>query len=342
MKKTKKLNKLSIFGYIVLLIGLLFILIPLLERSYNQIISEKKLKDFYQEQQKRSKEEIKEENLQIEKYNQLVNNGESTSTDPFLEEENEASLNYIENTDEIFGYIIIPRIEKRLPIYYGASMDHMAKGVGQVAGTHVPIGGKGNRSVLAGHRGWWGDTMLLYVDELQNGDYIYIERANTTLRYIVTNKEIISKYDWEKLDPVENEDMITLLTCLVLGSEDIEENRFIIDAIRDEEYINSNYEVETIDGKELNNKKQSDFSALETSQNEDKETPSLVKILNISMMAGAILIILVFLFVLIKFIKRIRQSLSIKKWYFWTDPKKLDLKINFKEVSFLWQNIVQN
>lgn len=299
MKSNKKLSKLSALGYILLLSGLILIIIPLLQRSYNQLSSNKRLEDFYQKQIKRSDEEIKKENEQIEQYNQLVTNSENTSIDPFLEEDNDADLNFIDNTDEIFAYLIIPKIDKRLPIYLGASWDHMAKGIGQVAGTHVPVGGKGNRSVLAGHRGWWGDTMLLYADELVQGDYIYIERAGKTLRYIVDTKEVISKYDWEKLDPIEDKDMVTLLTCLPLGTKNKDELRLIIDAISDEEYNNPKTET-----------KEKDIKNLQVNQKDNGQTPSLVKILNITMLAGALLAILAFILVFIRFIRRIKYTFS--------------------------------
>lgn len=301
MKSNKKLSKLSALGYILLLSGLILIIIPLLQRSYNQLSSNKRLEEFYQKQIKRSDEEIKNENKKIDKYNQLVTDSENTSTDPFLEEDNDADLNFIENTDEIFGYIIIPKIDKKLPIYLGASMDHMDKGVGQVAGTHVPVGGKGNRSVLAGHRGWWRDTMLLYVDELVQGDYIYIERAGKTLRYIVDSKEIISKYAWEKLDPQEDKDMVTLLTCLPLGSKGINEKRLIIDTISDEEYNNPKIES-----------KEKDITNLQVNEKDNGQTPSLVKILNTAMLAGALLAIIAFVLVFIKFVRRLGNTFSKK------------------------------
>ena len=299
MKKNKKLSKLSALGYLLLLSGLILIIIPLFKRSYNQIYSNKKLDEFYQAQLKRSDEEVEKENAQIDKYNHLVTNSENTSTDPFLEEENDASLNFVGNTDDPFGYLIIPKIEKRLPIYLGASMEHLDKGIGQLAGTHIPVGGKGNRSVLAGHRGWWGDTMLFYADEIEEGDYIYIQRANKLLRYIVENKEVISKHDWDKLDPVKDKDMITLLTCLPMGAINRYEKRLIIDTVSDEKF-NAPKPKEEI--------KETNLNTLEVSHNQNEEIPTLVKTMNLAMLLGAILAILLFIFTLIKFLRRIKNT----------------------------------
>lgn len=303
MKKNKKLNKLSILGYLILLLGLIFIMIPLVNRTYNQIISNKRLDDFYQEQLKRTSEDIEKENKQIEKYNELVSNSESTSTDPFIENENEASFNYLEDKNDIFGYLIIPKIEKRLPIYLGASMENMEKGVGQLAGTHIPVGGKNTRSVIAGHRGWWGDTMFLYVDELEKGDYVYVERGNKTLRYKVDSKEVISKYDWEKLDPIKDKDMLTLLTCMPFGTVGKDEKRFLVNTISDEEYNNPK-KTEDKDNKTTN------LNNLVQSENQNNEIPFLVKIFNIGMMIAAAIAMLSFIYILIRFIKRIRMTFN--------------------------------
>ena len=141
--------------------------------------------------------------------------------------------------------------------------------------------------------------MLLYADELVQGDYIYIERAGKTLRYIVDKKEVISKYAWEKLDPIEDKDMVTLLTCLPFGTKNKDNIRLIIDAISDEEY--NNPKIET---------KEKDITNLQVNEKDNGQTPSLVKILNTVMLAGALIAILTFIFVFIKFIRRIKYTFS--------------------------------
>ena len=55
--------------------------------------------------------------------------------------------------------------------------------------------------------------MFLNLHELEKGDEIIIRRGTETLIYKVTDSEVINPYDWDKLDPIENEDILTLLTC---------------------------------------------------------------------------------------------------------------------------------
>lgn len=57
------------------------------------------------------------------------------------------------NHDGVMGYLSISRISLKLPIYHGTSEDVLAKGVGHMSQTSLPIGGKGTHAVLTGHRG---------------------------------------------------------------------------------------------------------------------------------------------------------------------------------------------
>ena len=193
-------------------------------------------------------------------------------------------------TNTPFAYLSIPKLDKYLPIYLDATNEHISKGVAQVAGTAIPIGGKGTRSALAGHRGWWGDTMFLYVDELESGDYIYIERAEQTMRYVVSDKEIIGPYDWDKLAPRGDLDMITLLTCSPFLPP--RPNRLLVNAIRDESGPADEFKLPN-----------GDFVA---SANDSVDNNKLVKITGIVRLVGAALGILAIIFTLFKFIRRIK------------------------------------
>lgn len=86
-------------------------------------------------------------------------------------------------------------------------------GVAQVEGTSLPLGGKSTRSVIAGHRGGWGDMFFYDIDDLNPGDEIFIDSPLGLLKYAVSDKEIIGPGDWEKILPIKDQDMISLLTC---------------------------------------------------------------------------------------------------------------------------------
>lgn len=202
------MNKKSriIFGYILVLVGILMPLVAFTSMSYREISADSNYNDFKDKNVNMTKA--------IDSYNKEITKNDSNIIDPFENEEYEASYN-IEGLekDEVFAYLIIPKLDIKKPIYLDASYEHLDWGVAQIEGTSLPLGGKSTRSVIAGHRGWWGDLMFYNVDELENGDKIFIDGRTGLLEYSVVGKEIITPNEWEKILPIENKDMITLLTC---------------------------------------------------------------------------------------------------------------------------------
>lgn len=210
MKKNSAKKKIKILGYLLILGGLITLAFPFSKRIYSNIENKEKIQKVIESQKKDEKFDRIEE--KSKEYNEIVKNSDISMVDPFTSK-NLGSVNILENQDDIFAYLVIPKIDVNLPIFLDASYAHMQKGVGQVSGTSIPIGGKSTRSVLAGHRGWWAQIFLLYVNDLVKGDRFYIKRGEKTLTYEVYSKEVISPYDWEKLKVIDGEDIVTILTC---------------------------------------------------------------------------------------------------------------------------------
>lgn len=210
MKENSAKKKIKIFGYILILFGLITLAFPFSKRIYSNIENKYKIEKIIKAQKEDEKFDQIEE--KAKEYNEIVKKSDISMVDPFAGE-NLGSVNILNNQDDIFAYLVIPKININLPIFLDASYEHMAKGVGQVSGTSIPVGGESTRSVLAGHRGWWTDVFLLYVNDLVEGDKFYIKRGEKTLTYEVFSKEVISPYDWEKLKVIDKEDIVTLMTC---------------------------------------------------------------------------------------------------------------------------------
>ena len=283
----------------MILLGLLFVTIPLIRRTYNDYSALASRKRFEELQTKRSAEEVATETQNAEEYNEVVKNSDVTVSDPFTAEDYQTKYEKFTKTNTPFAYLSIPKLDKHLPLYLDASLEHISLGVAQVDGTSIPIGGAGTRSVIAGHRGWWTDTMFLYVDQLQAGDYVYIERAEETMRYVVHDKEVIGPYDWDKLAPRGEEDIITLLTCSPFMPP--RPNRLLINCYRDESSIAEEF---NIPGKDL-----------PASQNEDTDgkTDNMVKITRIATLIFSILGTILFILTLIRFIRRLKVNIAYAK-----------------------------
>jgi len=115
--------------------------------------------------------------------------------------------------DEVFGVISIPALDLELPLYLGASETHLADGAAVLGQTSIPIGGNNTNCVIAGHRGWYGASYFLHIDDLQPGDRVVITNLWDTLTYTVTEMKSIQPNHVEAIHIQENRDLLTLLTC---------------------------------------------------------------------------------------------------------------------------------
>lgn len=195
-----------LIGYLFILLGIFMPLLAFTSMSYREIVANKRYAAF------REKDESLTDDLK--KYNEKVTKGDANIIDPFSNEDYKGYYD-IKGIDkeEVFAYLIIPKLDMKKPIYLDATYKHLDLGVAQVEGTSLPLGGKSTRSVIAGHRGWWGDLMFYNVEKLEAGDDIFIDGRSGLLKYKVTGQEIIDPSDWEKILPIEGRDMVTLLTC---------------------------------------------------------------------------------------------------------------------------------
>lgn len=302
MNKKLKLTKTNTLGYILILVGLLFVTIPLIRRSYKDYSARMAEKEFRQIQENRNKEEVAEETKNAEEYNEIVKNSDITVSDPFTAEDYKTSYEKFQNTNIPFAYLVIPKLDKRLPLYLDATLDHISRGVAQVDGTSIPVGGPGTRSVIAGHRGWWGDTMFLYLDQLNYGDYVYVERAEQTMRYVVSDKEVIDPYDWDKLAPRGDADIISLMTCSPFLPP--RPNRLLVNCVRDEttKTIAEEFKLPGTDDYPVSQK--------DEEENKVSSTDKTVAMTRIATLVLAILGTLLFILILIRFIRRLKNTIN--------------------------------
>ena len=115
--------------------------------------------------------------------------------------------------DEIIGVLEIPTMELTMPVYLGASDEHLALGAAVLGSTSAPIGGDNTNCVIAGHRGRRGADYIRHNDRLQVGDTVQLTNLWETLTYTVTDIQIIQPHEVEKIKIRPHRDLLTLLTC---------------------------------------------------------------------------------------------------------------------------------
>ena len=116
-------------------------------------------------------------------------------------------------SDEVFGVISIPVMELEMPIFLGATEQHMADGAAHLSQTSLPIGGENTNCVIAGHRGYNGASYFRYIDKLNVGDAVYITNLWERLTYQVCEIKIIAPHDVTEILIQPGRELLTLLTC---------------------------------------------------------------------------------------------------------------------------------
>lgn len=150
----------------------------------------------------------------LQEYNrQLYAEKQCNLTDLEACEEPAADLTTYGVADEIIGVLEIPAMELTMPVYLGASDDHLAAGAAVLGNTSAPIGGANTNCVIAGHRGWRGADYFRYIDRLQVGDTVKLTNLWEILTYTVTDIQIIQPHEVDKIKIQQSRDLLTLLTC---------------------------------------------------------------------------------------------------------------------------------
>lgn len=116
-----------------------------------------------------------------------------------------------------------------LPIYHGTSEHTLAMGVGHLEGTSLPVGGLGTRSVLTAHRGLPQATLFNELDRARVGDTFTVAVLDQVLSYRVVDTLVIEPDQTEAIIPVQDRDLVTLVTCTPLG---INSHRILVNAER--------------------------------------------------------------------------------------------------------------
>lgn len=120
--------------------------------------------------------------------------------------------------DGIMGYVEIPAIQIRLPIYHGCTENELSKGAGHLPSSSLPVGGKSTHAVLAAHSGRADSKMFTDLDQVKEGDLVYLYVLNKTLTYEVDKITVTTPDDTDAIQIIDGKDLLTLLTCTPYGT----------------------------------------------------------------------------------------------------------------------------
>jgi sortase A len=214
MNRLRKYRKNIGFG-LLFLIGLSILLYPTVSNLWNEYRAQQLINEYNSTVSNDSGIDYEATIEAAKTYNQSLI-GETlpdafSIRDGIQDVEYESQLN-ISGTG-MMGYVEIPSINVKIPIYHYTTEEVLEKGVGHLFGSSLPIGGESTHSVLTAHRGLPSAKLFTDLDLLENGDIFYIYVLDEILAYEVDQILTVEPEDTKALAIEEGKDYVTLITC---------------------------------------------------------------------------------------------------------------------------------
>ena len=200
-----------IIAAILFITGIAVTIYPHVERKLYDIRTEDLIKTSIQQYEQMDLYDLY---LLMQEYNKnIYENHQEGLSDPFSYEQASFDLSQWGFGENMMGYIEIPAMDIKLPLYLGATKENMKKGAVHLSNTSLPIGGENITSVIAAHRGYQGAYMFQEIERLVIGDEVFVTNFWETLTYRVTEIKVISPKDIEEILIQDGRDLVTLITC---------------------------------------------------------------------------------------------------------------------------------
>lgn len=207
----------------LMIAGLSLLVYPLVANTWNNHVQATLVNNYAESVENAIKEGTLDIDAEFDKayrYNEELL--PSILPDSFAEAEaNGADQTYMSilnaNGDGIMGYIQIPSINVKLPIFHTTSEDVLQTGVGHLEGSSLPVGGESTHSVLSAHRGLPSATLFTDLDKVQIGDDFFLIIMDEYIAYEVDQIEVVEPDDTSLLQVEDGKDLCTLITCTPYG-----------------------------------------------------------------------------------------------------------------------------
>ena len=223
----KKLKPLFIFILVISIgFGAFCFLYPVISNAINEQFNESKINEYNENTDTLTDAQIQSCFAEAQRYNRALSEDVSERSEAGVLSQYDDILNI---NDGIMGYLEIPAIDVKLPVYHGETDSVLSKGAGHLEHTSFPIGGESTHACISAHCGYPTQKFFDDLDELENGDEIYICVLNRTLKYTVTDTDVVEPDDSSKLQVIQGEDLLTLVTCTPYG---INSHRLLVHAER--------------------------------------------------------------------------------------------------------------
>lgn len=218
----KKNYKLIAIG-VLMIAGLSLLVYPLVANTWNNHVQAQLVNNYSESVDEAIESGTLDVEAELDKayaYNEALL--PSILPDSFAEAEaNGASQEYMDilnaNDDGIMGYIQIPSINVKLPIFHTTNEDVLQTGAGHLEGSSLPVGGPDTHSVISAHRGLPSATLFTDLDKMEIGEDFFIIIMDEYIAYEVDQIEVVEPDDTSLLQVEDGKDLCTLITCTPYG-----------------------------------------------------------------------------------------------------------------------------
>ena len=226
--------KQKIIPILIVLTGFLLLFYPFISNYLFEKSAGSTVESYQEKAAEMDQTIIKKVIDEAKQYNGELLRSSVQLTDPFKVKRLDGKMihyNRILNIDgsSIMGYLKIPCISVNLPIYHGTSGTVLEHGIGHLAASSFPIGGKDTHAVLTGHTGLSSAKIFTDLTEMKKGDFFFIHVLDKKLAYRVDQITVVEPQDTKELQIIEGKDHVTLVTCTPYGVND---KRLLVRGVR--------------------------------------------------------------------------------------------------------------
>lgn len=215
----------SLFFGTVLVAGLCLLSYPTIANWWNQLHQSKAVAAYVAQTKDHSKQERKAMLAQAWQYNTLLakrallskTENENDRWVMTADEKQRYDSTLDVNGSGVMGYVTIPSIKVRLPIYHGTDEGILQIATGHIAGSSLPVGGPDTHAVVSGHTGLPSAKLFTGLDKLKKGDIFAFHVLDQTYTYQVDRITTVLPKDLSQLNIESGKDYATLVTCTPYG-----------------------------------------------------------------------------------------------------------------------------
>lgn len=126
---------------------------------------------------------------------------------------------------EKIGWLLIPALDMKYPLFWGTDDETLTQGVGYHVGNFTTPPDGQRHTVLSGHR----DTVFRELGDLKEGDKMYVQFEDVQYEYIIKRTWVTDAED-RTVIVAKEEPVLTLTTCYPFTFLGAAPDRYIIEA----------------------------------------------------------------------------------------------------------------